>query len=193
MSFLMVPRALKTTGAVVVWVPHSLNLDFQVFVFAKLFRGFDWGVGIEGYSRSFTSMPNSLQIFQCMYAGALLWRCMYSVLVQGSQRSGGQWSRRKGHTVCILDPRQASWEYCVRRRWSWAALIKPSVSALRPTPLSHLWVLSWSTSACFTCCGYLPWSAFNSHLDLSCCYLRDLKVVSAVEGLRKSLGVPFYT
>ena len=30
--------------------PHSLNLDFQVFVFGKLFRGFDWGVGVEGYS-----------------------------------------------------------------------------------------------------------------------------------------------
>ena len=27
--------------------PHSLNLDFQVFVFGKL----DWGVGVEGYSR----------------------------------------------------------------------------------------------------------------------------------------------
>ena len=28
--------------------PYSLNLDFQVFVFGKLFRGFDWGVGVEG-------------------------------------------------------------------------------------------------------------------------------------------------
>ena len=89
--------------------------------------------------------------------------------------------------------RMLCWYQHVRRRWSWATLIKPSVSALRPAPLSHLWVLSWSTSACFTCCGYLPWSGFNSHLDLSCCYLRDLKVVSAVKGLRKSLGVPFHT
>ena len=36
-SFLMVPRALITTGTVVVLSPHirssSLNLDFQVFVF----------------------------------------------------------------------------------------------------------------------------------------------------------------
>ena len=31
-------------------VPHSLNLGFQVFVFGKLFRGFDWGAGVEGYS-----------------------------------------------------------------------------------------------------------------------------------------------
>ena len=30
--------------------PHSLNLDFQVFVFGKLFCGFDWGVSVEGYS-----------------------------------------------------------------------------------------------------------------------------------------------
>ena len=30
--------------------PHSLNLNFQVFVFAKLFRGFDSGVGVQGYS-----------------------------------------------------------------------------------------------------------------------------------------------
>ena len=29
---------------------HSLNLDFQVLVFLKLVRGFDWGVGVEGYS-----------------------------------------------------------------------------------------------------------------------------------------------
>ena len=29
--------------------PYSLNLDFQVVVFVKLFRGFDWGVGVEGY------------------------------------------------------------------------------------------------------------------------------------------------
>ena len=30
--------------------PHSLNLDFQVFVFGKLFCGFDRGVSVEGYS-----------------------------------------------------------------------------------------------------------------------------------------------
>ena len=29
---------------------HSLNLDFQVFAFVNLFHGFDWGVGVEGYS-----------------------------------------------------------------------------------------------------------------------------------------------
>ena len=117
--------------------PHSLNLDFQVFVFGKLFRGFEWGVGVVGYivmsvtrqvlsflffstmsvllgamvlslwmgmshrivtlsfsvtvlgscsyHRSFTSMTNSLQIFQCMCAAALLKRWMYSVLASSGQ------------------------------------------------------------------------------------------------------------
>ena len=38
----MVPRAPITTGtAVVLSPPHSLNLDFQVFVFGKLFCGFE--------------------------------------------------------------------------------------------------------------------------------------------------------
>ena len=31
--------------------PHSLNLDFQVFVFVKLFHGIDRDVGVKGYSR----------------------------------------------------------------------------------------------------------------------------------------------
>ena len=52
----------------------------------------------------------------------------------------------------------ACWGLC-----SWVAMIKPSVSALRPAAFSHLWVLSWSTSAGFTRCRYLPWSAFDSH------------------------------
>ena len=52
MSFVMVPRAPITTGTVVVLSPHILlNLDFQVFVFVKLFHDFDWGVGVEGYSQ----------------------------------------------------------------------------------------------------------------------------------------------
>ena len=33
----------------------------------------------------------------------------------------------------------------VGRLWSWAAMIEPSVSALRPAAFSHLWVLSWSS------------------------------------------------
>ena len=59
--------------------------------------------------------------------------------------------------------RMLCWYQLARRLWSWAAMIKPSVSALRPAAFSHLMVLSWSTSACFTRCGYLPWRAFDSH------------------------------
>ena len=169
-------------------VPHSLNLDFQVFVFGKLFRGFDWGAGVEGYShvnekagfillvlqhnvrpischgpvsvsfsmtvlgscsyhRSFTSMPNSLQIFRCMCAAALLWRWVYSVLASSGQPD----SLHFGSTSGFL--RMLCWYQRVGRLWSWAATIRLSVSALRPAAFSHLWVLSWSTSACFTRCG----------------------------------------
>ena len=44
----------------------------------------------------------------------------------------------------------------VGRLWSWAAMIKPSVSALRPAAFSHLWVLSCSrpvSSAVGICSG----------------------------------------
>ena len=112
--------------------PHSLNLDFQVFVYLLSFsvvltevlvlRGIVvsrrrqvlsflffrtmsgllaalvlsvWMVmshrivtlsflvtapGSCSYHHSFTSMPNSLQIFQCVCAVVLLWRWMYLVL-----------------------------------------------------------------------------------------------------------------
>ena len=59
--------------------------------------------------------------------------------------------------------RMLCWYQLARRLLSWAAMIKPSVSALRPAAFSHLWVLSWSTSACFTRCGYLLWRAFDCH------------------------------
>ena len=42
-------------------------------------------VGSCSYHRSFTSMPNSLQIVQCMCAAALLWWWMYSVLASSGQ------------------------------------------------------------------------------------------------------------
>ena len=35
--------------------------------------------------------------------------------------------------------------------------------SLEDSCFSHLWVLSWYTSACFTRYGYLPWCAFDSH------------------------------
>ena len=42
-------------------------------------------LGSCSYHRSFTSMPNSLQIVQCMCAAALLWWWMYSVLASSGQ------------------------------------------------------------------------------------------------------------
>ena len=42
-------------------------------------------LGSCSYHHSFTSMPNSLQIFQCMCAAALLWWWMYLVLASSGQ------------------------------------------------------------------------------------------------------------
>ena len=42
-------------------------------------------LGSCSYHYSFTSMPNSLKIFQCMCAAALLWRWMYLVLASSGQ------------------------------------------------------------------------------------------------------------
>ena len=92
----------------------------------------------------------------------------------------GEWSRRMAGNGLVESATQSTFWVHVRLLEDdvfvpacWEALIlgamiKPSVSALRPAAFSHLWVLSWSTLACFTRCGYLPWSAFDTHLDLSC-------------------------
>ena len=75
-------------------------------------------LGSCSYHRPFTSMPNSLQIFQCMCATAFLWRWVYSVLASsGQQRPECQWSRRNGHVVCFLGPLQASRGFCVGTSW----------------------------------------------------------------------------
>ena len=126
------------------------------------------------YHRSFTSMPNSLQIFQCMCAAALLWQWMYSVLASSGQPET-RWSivsSKQPHSLHFGSTwgflRMLCWYQRAGRIKSWAVMIKPSVPALRTAAFRHLWVFSWSSSACFTCGGYLPWSAFNSHLDLRC-------------------------
>ena len=126
MSFLMVPRALITTGTVVVLSSISKSLYLvnfcvgltevlvsrdtvmsmrrQVLSFLffstmsglltamvlSVWMGMSHGIvtlsfqvtvlGSYSYHRSFTSMPNSLQIAQCMCAAALLWRWIYLVL-----------------------------------------------------------------------------------------------------------------
>ena len=157
---------LVATMVLSVWMGMShrmATLSFSVTV-----------LGSCSYHRSFTSMSNSLQIFQCMCAAALLWRWMYSVLASSGQPETrwSMFSAKRPHSLHFGSTsgflRMLYWYQRVGRLWSWAAMIKPSVSALRPAAYNHLWVLSWSTSACFTRCGYLPWSAFDSHLDLSC-------------------------
>ena len=133
MSFLMVPRALITTGTVVVLSSTSISkslylvnfcvgltevlvsrdtvmsmrrqvLSFLFFstmsglltaMFLSVWMGMSHGIvtlsfqvtvlGSCSYHRSFTSMPNSLQIFQCMCAAALLWRWMYLVFASSGQ------------------------------------------------------------------------------------------------------------
>ena len=85
LSFLFFSTMSSLLAAMVlsVWMGMShriVTLSFSVTV-----------LGSCSYHRSFTSMPNSLQIIQCVCAAALLRRRMYSVLAsQGSQRPGGQ-------------------------------------------------------------------------------------------------------
>ena len=58
---------------------------------------------------------------------------------------------------------------------------------LEASCFSHLWVLSWSTSACFTRCGYLPWCAFDSHFgpELLATLVFGLRLCSAgIGGVR---------
>ena len=59
-------------------------------------------LGSCSYHRSFTSMPNSLQIFQYMCAAALLWRWIYSILASSGQPET-RWSvvSSKRHIVYI--------------------------------------------------------------------------------------------
>ena len=165
--FFSTMSGLLTAMVLSVWMGMShriMRLSFSVTV-----------LGSCSYHRSFTLKPNSLQIFQCMCAAGLLWRWIYSVLASSGQSEtrcsmvSSKWphSLHFGSTSGFL--RMLCWCQRVGRLWSWAAMIKLSVSALRPAAFSRLWVLSWSTSACFTRCAYLPWSAFDSHLDLSCC------------------------
>ena len=103
-------------------------------------------LGSCSYHRSFTSMPNSLQIFQCMCAAALLWWWMYSVLASSGQPET-RWSMvlsKRPHSLHFRSTsgflRMLCWCQRVGRLWSWAAMIKPSDSALGPAAFSHLWV-----------------------------------------------------
>ena len=131
-------------------------------------------VGSYSSHYSFTSTPNSLQIVQCMCAAAFLWRCLCTVS-NSSGKPVTRWpmvpSKRPhslhfGFTSVFM--RMLDWYQRFGRLWFWAAMIKPSVYALRTVALSQQWSLSWFTSTSFSHCGYLAWSVFDSHLDLSC-------------------------
>ena len=79
LSFLFFSTMSGLLAAMVlsVWMGMShriVTLSFSVTV-----------LGSCSYHRSFTSVPNSLQFFQCMCAAALLWRKMYSVLASSGQ------------------------------------------------------------------------------------------------------------
>ena len=79
LSFLFFSTMSSLLAAMVlsVWMGMShriVTLSFSVTV-----------LGSCSYHHSFTSMPNSLQIVQCMCAAALLWRWMYSVLASSGQ------------------------------------------------------------------------------------------------------------
>ena len=79
LSFLFFSTMSSLLAAMVlsVWMGMShriVTLSFSVTV-----------LGSCSYHHSFTSMPNSLQIFQCMCAAALLWRWMYLVLASSGQ------------------------------------------------------------------------------------------------------------
>ena len=79
LSFLFFSTMFGLLAAMVlsVWMGMShriVTLSFSVTV-----------LGSCSYHRSFTSMPNSLQIFQCMCAAALLWWWMYLVLANSGQ------------------------------------------------------------------------------------------------------------
>ena len=123
-------------------------------------------VGSYSSHHSFTSIPNSLQIVQCMCAAAFLWRCLCTVL-NSSGKPVTRWpmvpSKRPhslhfGSTSVLM---MLDWYQRFGRLWFWAAMIKPSVYALRTAALRF-------TSTSFSHYGYLAWSAFDSHLDLSC-------------------------
>ena len=64
--------------------PRSLNLNFQVFVFVKLFCGFDWGVGIEGCSHANEKAVLSFLFFSTM--SSLLAAVVLSVCMGMSHR-----------------------------------------------------------------------------------------------------------
>ena len=79
LSFLFFSTMSGVSAAMVLslWIsmsPRVVTLSFSLTV-----------LGSCSYHHSFTSMSNSLQIFQCICAAALLWRWIFSVLASSGQ------------------------------------------------------------------------------------------------------------
>ena len=60
-----------------------------------------------------------------------------------------------------------AWKFLVGRVWSCAAMMKPSVSDLRPEEASHWWVSEEFTSGSLARIGYLPWRSLSFHPSFS--------------------------
>ena len=79
LSFLFFSTMSGLLAAMVlsVWIGMSHRMVMVSFSATAL--------GSCSYHQSFTSAPNSLQIFQCMSAASLLWQWKYSVLASSGQ------------------------------------------------------------------------------------------------------------
>ena len=128
-----------------VWMGMShrmVTLSFSVIV-----------LGSCSFHRSFTSKPNYLQIFQYLCSAALLRRWIARDQVVNSLIETVTQSTFWVHVRLLED---VVLYQRVGRPWSWAAMIKLSVSALRPAAFSHLW-FCLGPPASFTRCGTWPW------------------------------------
>ena len=159
LSFLFFSSMSGLLSAMVlsVWMGMShriVTLSFSVTV-----------LGSCSYHRSFTSMPSSLQILPVHVCSCLVvavdmfsfsqFRAARDQVVNGLVEIATQstfWIHVRLLEDVVLVP------VCLKTLiLGW--MITPSDSALRLAAFSLLWALSWSTPACFTRCGYLPWNA----------------------------------
>ena len=60
-----------------------------------------------------------------------------------------------------------AWKFLVGRLWSWAAMMKLSVSDFGPNEPSHWWVSEEFTSGSLAWIGYLPWRGLSFHPPFS--------------------------
>ena len=104
MSFLMVPKAPITNGTVVVLSPHMRSTSISKYLYLLSFSV----VLTEVLVSRGTIISMRRQVLSFLFFSTLCGGYIQFYLVQGKQRPGGQWSRRNGHSVYIMGPRQAS-------------------------------------------------------------------------------------